>query len=379
MEDYDFRMVLTAGGDPTPDAMPQSQHLTDVQSYDDLIAELCNPPDILWEILDDFSSLDDVMNYNHPQIESKELTSPSSSGGITQTPSSGDFDFIRSPGSYQISHMSPHSLMESPQACFAGRDKLTPDQLNISPLTRNGFAPGTPGMVPSSEPNFNFNSPPGFHAPYMSPNSLMGSPQVCSAGSSQFTPHQINSSPYTRERVACEALGMVPPSNVNPPPSQTIRASRKRPRILKNIPPGMKASGMTAYVFSHTLPMSQPLGHWLINTPIVTQTAMAQSQQARAVSRMSHALWIPIRAEQTSCRPTPASRSRRRVVTRPPRLRMVFQNVCEEGRPQASFDPATSTAKDVEKAAARSSVKCWAGGKQQCFGLVACFSVSLFS
>jgi hypothetical protein len=260
--------------------MPQSQHLTDAE-FNDLLVELCN--------LDtyDFPDLDGMGNQYRPQIEPSlktELTSPSSSGGVTQTPSSGDFDFISSPGSYQTPHMSPNSLMESPQACFAGRDKLAPHQLNISPFTREGFAPGAPSMAPSE--NFDFNSPPGlYQGPYMSPNSLMGSPQVCFAGPSQFTPDQINSSPYTREGVAPEAPSMAPL-----PLSQTNRASRKALPRVKSSPPGMKASGMRAYVFSHTLLMSQPPGHWLTNASIIIQPAMAQNIQASAVSCMSYGL-----------------------------------------------------------------------------------------
>jgi hypothetical protein len=54
--------------------------------------------------------------------------------------------------------------------------------------------------------------------------------------------------------------------------SQTNRASRKRPQRVKNSPPGMKESGESAYVFSHTLLMSQPPGHWLTNASLVTYT-----------------------------------------------------------------------------------------------------------
>ena len=84
--------------------------------------------------------------------------------------------------------------------------------------------------------------------------------------------------------------------------------------------------------------MSQLPGHRLTTASIVTQTVMAQNQQARAVSRMHHALFIPTRPGQTSYRQTPTNRRRTGFVTRPPRLRMVFQDICEEGRPQASFD-----------------------------------------
>ena len=226
----------TVGGDPTLDAMPQSQHLTDAQSDDDLIAELCNPT-CDWDPRYNSPDPDGIVN-QCPQIEpsfTMELSSPSSSGGITHTPFSGEFDFISSPGSYQTP-TSPSSLMESPQACFAGRDKLTPDDLNISPFIREGFAPGAPSMAPFSE-TFNFNSPPGLcQGPYLSPNSLMGSPpQVCFPGPPQFTPDQTNSSPYTGEGVAPEAPSMAP-----------NRASRKRPRRVKSSPPGMKESGMRA-------------------------------------------------------------------------------------------------------------------------------------
>jgi hypothetical protein len=250
--------------------MPQSQHLTDAE-FNDLLVELCNPDtyDISWDGTYDFPDLEGIGNQYRPQIEpslTTELTSPSSSGGVTQTPSSGDFDFISSPGSYQTPHMSPNSLMESPQAYFAGRDKLAPDQLNISPFNKEGFASGAPSMAPSA--NFDLNSPAGlYQGPNMPPNSLTGSPQVYLARPSQFTPDQINNSPYTRASVAPEA-----PSMASPLLSQTNRASRKRPQRVKNSPPGMKESGESAYVFSHTLLMSQPPGHWLTNASLVTYT-----------------------------------------------------------------------------------------------------------
>jgi hypothetical protein len=250
----------TAGGDPmphwlhndpTPDAsaMPQLQHATNPQFNDfipdlELLNTFCNIPEA-WNPTLEFPYPDNNTNQDPPQPESApmiELPSPSNSGGIILTPSSGEIDFNSSPDLCQNPYLSPKSLMESPQAYPAELSLPAPGQPNISPFTGEGFAPEALSLTPSLG-DFNFNSSSGL--------SLMELPQVYSPGPSKFPRHQLNSSPYIGEGVVPEPFNLTPLSNVNPSPSQTNRTSRKHPRRVKNSPPGMKESGMNAYVFSH--------------------------------------------------------------------------------------------------------------------------------
>jgi hypothetical protein len=152
--------------EPTPDATPQTQttnlqHNHLVLGGKDPIHGVPNLHDIPG--LDDIMDFDDIMTLDYPQTEpalTTALTSPSSSGDITQTPSSGDFNFNSSPDLWEIPYLSPKLLMEqSPQADFAvpqrpiinaGVPHFVTGQLNSSPYMGNGIAPKALTMGPTS-------------------------------------------------------------------------------------------------------------------------------------------------------------------------------------------------------------------------------------
>lgn len=139
----------------TPDAAPHIQ-TTDLQfNHFDLDLEK-NPTYGI-------SNLDCITNLDPPQTEPDlmmELTSPSSSGDINQTPSLGDFGLNSSPEIWETPYLSPISTMErSPQtylamlhhpAIDAGRSQFMTDQLNGSLCMGEGVALEALIMSPTS-------------------------------------------------------------------------------------------------------------------------------------------------------------------------------------------------------------------------------------
>lgn len=264
--------------EPTPDAAQQTQTI-DLQ-HNHLVL---NGNNHIYDIpnLDDILGLDDIMTMDHPQTEpalTTEPTSPSSSGDINQTPSSGDFNFNSSPDLREIPYLSPNSLMEqSPQAYSA--------------------------------------------VPYC---------PTIDAGPTQLATGQSNISPNMRDGVAPGSSTMAPTFNVQQSPSQTFMALRQH--TVEDCPPGMKK-----YLPLGSLADGLPYpGGALANQCI--QTIMAQAQQARKVPQLSHGLSIPGRPEKASQVQAPARRCRIQSVTRTTHLYMVSKDLCEEGQTHGSFN-----------------------------------------